>query len=276
MKSLHGVLVLSLFLSGCGGGGGGSSSQAVSAEAPLLPTVSTDIVPSGARIDVTGKDYFSALNNHGNTWVFSKQVNGSTVGTVTRTTQASTGVCGSSVRDVDSTDPSNPDFTEYMKTAAAEWVMCDPTGAYGEFPGVYDALKQFTLYTTPFYPVGAVRQSVRQGSMKADIDKDGKEDYFALYITQVFQGFSNVQVMGTMLETARFTNTVLLKVVPSSTKVAMYLRVEDVVSLAPGLGEVRIDRNESSWTDASAGAGPSSYALVLKNATISGTFYGTP
>lgn len=250
-------------LQACGGGGGDAPSPP-DGDA-LLPTLSQDVEPPGARIDVSSRNYF--VLGAGNAWTYDRKSNGIANGTVTRNVVSGPDANGRLT--ISETDNGVVASSAYVLNSAGLQLV-DPFGAEGTFPGVLEMLPIYVEYPTPFFPVSSTRQTIRQGSMKADVDGDGKSDYFRAEVSQLFVGFESLSVLGQTAEVAHFRATISLTVVVSSNRAsATVVAVEDTY-LAPTLGLVRADRRA---TQAGGAVVIAPYTIELRAATIAGQTY---
>jgi hypothetical protein len=256
------AVVLLMLLAACGGGGGGGANNEPDAPDAALPTLSTDTVPSGQRVDVSALNLFPL--QPGDEWVYADSR--STANQVTRSVTASP----ADARDVlvTETDPvdGSAEPGGYRVTPQGI-VSLDPAGAQGLWPGVYAALPSIIEYPTPLYPVGGERKSVRQGSMGADLDGDGANDFYRLEISQVFRGFETIRVLGADTEVAHFTNQFVFSVSATSDGSRYTATAIEQTYFAPGLGLVRSDR---SATDSDGAVIVAPYSLTLLRATVDG------
>jgi hypothetical protein len=255
------ALCAAVFLSACGGGGGDSGTPTP------LPNLSQDSVPTGARIDVSARNYFPL--KLGDQWVYTKTFTGNANGApVTRTVTSAANAAGwQTVSDLEN----GATETQQLRVTTAGFETLDPMGAAGIWPGVAASLPSFIDYPTPFYAVDGVRSVVRQGDMQADIDGDGKNDSFRLEFTQVFVGFESLPVLGKAVEVAHFRTVIAFTIRGSSTGKQVVVTATYNNYLADGLGEVRQD----SYVNSSDGSVPEyPYSMVLKSAVINGKPFG--
>lgn len=254
------VLLMTVLTIGCGGGGGGGSGE------PLLSTQSQDIVPSGARIDVASRNLFPL--HVGDAWLYDRKTGDTVSGTITR------GVVGGpdadgwfTLREVDGAG--TEDGRE--RTTASGSELFDPLGAQGTWPGAFTALPSYTEYSTPLYAVGGVRQTVRQGDLQADLDGDGKSDYYRVDISQVFRGFETLTVVGRATEVAHFTNTFAFRTVASKDGATYTVTGIEEAYFASNLGLVRADRQAIDSAGATVVA---PHMIELRGATVNGQVSG--
>jgi hypothetical protein len=190
--------VLMAVIASCGGGGGSGGVQA----APL-PTLSEDTVPSGQRIDVSGRDYFALAA--GGVWVFERTSEGLTFPQHNREVRTN-GPAESPIFLIDGYPPSTTE--SFYRYTAEGLVSVNPLrNVQADYPAVAAALPSLLEFATPFYPQGGTRRLVRQGDAGADLDGDGRNERFRIEFTQVFLGFQAMQVMDVMTEVAGFRST---------------------------------------------------------------------
>jgi hypothetical protein len=252
------ALCAAALLSACGGGGGDSGG---------LPNVSQDTSPTGARIDVSARNYFPL--KLGDQWNYTKTFTGTaSTASLTRTVTSPANAAGwLTVSELENGQTS----TEQLRVTAAGEETLDPTGSAGVFPGISAALPSFTNYPTPFYAVGGERKVVRQGDLQADIDGDKSNESFKLEITQVFVGFETHLVLGKSTEVAHFRTVLAFTVAASASGRQVTATSTSDTYLADGLGEVRRD----GTTVMSDGAViEPAYSVVLKSAVINGKPFG--
>ena len=256
------TICVAAWVSACGGGGGGSAP----AGGPLLPAVSQDIVPAGAGTDVSARDYF--ILGPGNVWVYARRIaNNPNAGVLTRRVEGLPDAAGYVV--VSETDGTEVDTSRQRVTAQGLETL-DPVGAQGVWPGVYAALPTFIDIPTPFYAAGGTRKVIRQGDIQADVDADGKNDYFRIEITQVFVGFESLSVLGQPTMVAHFRTTFAFTVAATASNASTTtVGVEDAY-LADGLGLVKAERTGTA-PDGSALFTP--YTLDLVSATVNAQTY---
>ncbi len=252
------ALCAAAFLSACGGGGGDSGG---------LPNVSQDTAPTGARIDVSARNYFPL--KLGDQWVYTKTFTGtaSTASVMRNVTSAANAAGWLTVSDLENGQTE----TQQLRVTAAGFETLNPTGSSGIFPGIDASLPSFIDYPTPFYAVGGVRSVVRQGDIQVDIDGDKKTDSFKLEITQVFVGFESLSVLNKITEVAHFRTVLAITIVGNATGKQVTVTATYNNYLADGLGEVRQDSATTS-SDGSVTEPP--YSMVLKSAVIGGKPFG--
>ena len=254
-------LVVALLVAACGGGGGGGGTDA------LLPTLSQDIEPSGARVDVSTLNLFPL--QVGDQWTYDR-LTGSTV-TSTSTRTVSSGPLGTSQVSVDEVDEGTSSSSLYAKESSGLRAF-DPLGAQGQFPGILEMLPSLLEYPTPFYPVGGERKLIRQGSIKADINSDGKADYFRFEFTQTFRGFETLDVLGAPTSVAHFTAVAAFTIAATGGQPATTAVATEEAFWASGIGLVRSERR-ASLNDGTVVIAP--YTLRLRSAVVAGQSYPT-
>lgn len=255
------ALCAAAVLSACGGGGGDSGTPTA------LPNFSQDTVPSGARIDVSARNYFPL--KLGDQWIYTKTFTGDAFGApIVRTVTSAANAAGwHTVSDLENGQSSN----QQLRVSPIGFETLDPLGAAGIWPGIDAVLPTFLDYPTPFYPVNGVRGLVRQGDMQADIDGDQKSDSFKLDFTQVFVGFESLTVLGKAMEVAHFRTVIAFTIRGSATGKQVVVTATYNNYLADGLGEVRQDSSVNS-SDGTVAERP--YSMVLKSAVINGKPFG--
>jgi hypothetical protein len=250
------ALCAAALLNACGGGGGDSSSGG-------LPNVSQDTVPTGARIDVSARNYFPL--KLGDQWVYTKTFTGTaSTASVTRTVTSAANAAG--WLTVSQLESGQTD-TQQLRVTGAGAETLSPTNSLGLFPGLDAALPTFTDYPTPFYPVNGVRTVLRQGDLGIDLDRDQKNESFKFEITQVFVGFEFQTVLGKSTEVAHFRTVLSFTLAGSATSRQVTAATTYDTYLADGLGEVRED---SSTVSSEASVSLPTYSKVLKSAVING------
>jgi hypothetical protein len=259
LRAVCAGLVLAL-LAGCGGGGGDS-------RGPLLPTLSRDTVPAGTRIDVSALDLFPS--GAGDVWVYDRVPAQGASATVTRSVVEGPDADGWVVlREADAT--TSTDIVQRLTADGLE--QFDPLGARDTWPGAFDLLPSFIEYPTPLYPQGGERRILRQGSLGADEDGDGRDDYFRAEIVQVFEGFETMEVMGLDVQVARFSNTVAFTSALTRTGDRYTATTTEHTWFEPGIGLVRADRS-AVGSDGEVLVEP--YSILLRSATVDGQDYET-
>jgi hypothetical protein len=253
-------------LTACGGGGNGGG-DVDTGSSPLLPTISQDIVPTGNRIDVSSRDFFPM--SAGDSWLYDRLDAGSVNGYVRRTVTGTPAPDGSLTVEEEDSTATEVVAESYRTTTEGVW-LADPFEAKGVYPGVHAALPSLLEYPTPFYPVGGVRSVIRQGSIEADIDGDGKVDYYRAEITQVFRGFEPMSVMGIDTEVAHFSNTLVLTVRTTSDDGTRTITGTEEAHFGSAIGLVRSDR---AAIDSKGAEVIRPYRLEVVRAAVSGRAY---
>lgn len=253
--------LLLLGLAACGGGGGGSDGDGA-----LYAELSQDVLPTGARVDVSGQNLFALAA--GDQWQYERQVGGVASGTYTR--MASTASAGRVLVSEYNSATGETNNGVYMVAGDGVHAI-DPMGAESTAPGLFAALPDLVEYPTPLYAQGGERRVVRQGSLRIDLDGDGKNDYYRAVFTQVFRGFETLTVLGRSVQVAHFSNGLAMTVRLTRPGVG-----EQTVSgteetyFAPGMGLVMADRRIDSSVP---GASVAPYRIVLSSATVGGVSY---
>jgi hypothetical protein len=267
LRRLSAVLLL-LSLAACGGGGGGGGGSDVDGGdggQPVLgelPTLSQDVLPSGQRIDVSALNLFPVQS--GNEWTYQNSFSGGVP--VTRTVTRGPDEQGNFV--LTETDPETGDAEpDTFRITASGIEDVDPLDARDVWPGVYAALPRVFDYPTPLYPVGGERKVVRQGDMGADLDGDGRNDFFRIELSQVFRGFESIAVLGRDTEVAHFSNRFAVTISTTRDGSRSTIAAVEEAYFAPGLGLVRSER---SATDSAGGVVIAPYTLTLATATVDG------
>jgi hypothetical protein len=227
------LLTAAGLMAACGGGGDDDPS----ARDPL-PTLSQDILPPGTRIDRIASDHFA--DQAGNTWTYdSTDSLGGGVMVVTRTITAGAGgdlqIMESDAGDV---------TTETWRRTAEGLLLIDPLADAG-IGSAGNVLASLLEYPEPFYPVGAERRLIRQGSLGADLTGDGLPDSFRFEYAQVLVGFETVTLpSGPLPEVAHFRNVISIRVQPSDIALDPITVVgTEHAWWAPGIGLVRAERS---------------------------------
>lgn len=219
----------------CGGGGGDEGSS--SGTRTPLPVLSEDTNPTGPRVDYRARNYFPMTA--GDSWNYQRVSQGvESAQAHTRTAQAG---IGGDMWVIETFSGSSAGMT--YRRGSEGLILVQPLGQ--DVPAaVSQRVGDLLEYPEPFYPAGAVRRVVRQGSYGVDADSDGILESFRFEFEQVFVGLETLPVAGQpVADVARFRNTVRFTVQPSSRQVA----VVTVTGLeetwwAPGLGLVRAER----------------------------------
>ena len=252
----------------CGGGGGGATSGSPQPGVrAALPTLVQDIEPTGVRIDLSNRNYFPA--GAGDTWTFDKTMNAvTTVGAVTRTVQSVTGNDAVFVETINNVGSSST----YRRTANGV-VSVDPLGSAAPL-AARTLVPTLLEYPEPFYAIGEVRRTVRQGEWGADLDGDGIEESFRLEVSQVFVGLETLALPVGSAEEAHFRTVVMLTISPSRLSNSAYTVTSTENSwFAPGIGMVRSERVATGSDNAIV---QSPYTLVLTGGTVGGTALFSP
>lgn len=259
------VAVMAL-LAACGGGGG-SAPAAATTPPPLLPTLSVDTTPAGARVDVSTRNFFPLAVN--DTWTYDRRSGstGAVTGPVTRSVVS--GPDANGYFRLEEVDGPGTVFTLY-RLVSAGLEMRDPFGAEGAFPGVYQALPSIVEYPTPFYAAGGLRSVLRQGSLGVDVDGDAKPDYYTAEMRQIFRGFEMMSVLGQSIEVAHFSNTLYFLALGSRLGNSYAVTASEETYFASNLGLVRAER--SAVGSDGAVINPA-YAIELKSATVGGQVF---
>lgn len=243
----------------CGGGGGGGSA-AGPAVRPPLPTLSQDILPSGTRLDVSGRNYFPAAA--GDTWIYDETVDGGSPREMRRSVTFSSG----DEYVVAEIGVPSSDRVTYRRTREGVVVVA-PLASAGN-AALNQAVPTLLEYPEPFYPVGSTRQLIRQGSL-GDLDGDGTADSFRVEYRHTLVGFETLNLRsGPVADTARFRSVFLLTIQPSNpAQPITTVTVNEEAWLAPGLGLVQ---SIVSATDASGAFIERPTTLRLSGGTIGG------
>jgi len=246
---------LAALLAACGGGGGPSTREP-------LPTLSQDVLPAGTRIDRIAQDHFA--DQAGNTWTYDS-TDSSLPGVTVITRTATAGVGG----DLLITESGAGDVTtETWRRTAEGLLLIQPLADTG-IDAAAGVLPSLLLYPEPFYPVGAERLLVRQGSLGTDLDGDGRNDSFRLEYRQVFVGLETVTLpSGPLADVAHFRNVIRLTVQPSDPEFDPITLVgTEHAWWAAGIGLVRAER---SVADGAGAPIDGVQTLVLTAGTVRG------
>jgi hypothetical protein len=253
LRACLGGLVLAL--AGCGGSSGGSSAAA-------LPDLAENIVPSGARIDVSSRNYFALSEGAG--WEYERRFDDGSSTTFSRGASRS----NSPEAPIDVTESDGTTVQRFgYRVSAAGVEAVQPFGDVSQYPGVAAALPTLLEYPTPFYPVNGERTIVRQGDLGADLDGDGTNERFRLQFTQVFRGFQTMQVMGRTTEVAAFRNTFNFIIYATRDGRQLSGSSYEDAYFADGVGLVRSDR---SSTGPNGQPLTPNYRLTLTVAVVAG------
>ena len=266
MRSIA-AAALVLLLAACGGGGAGGNSVPDAPADGALPPLSIDEIPTGARIDVSARDYFSLQN--GNSWTYARHFGSSTITSGFVTRSVTNGPDADGLITVSESDGASTSVTAY-RLGAAGLEEFDPTGSQASLPAVYTALPSYFAFSTPFYPVGSTLRHIRQGSLLLDLDGDQKNDSYRLEITQVFVGFEMQAVLGQSTEVAHFTTSLRFTARSSANGRSATATATEDSYLASGLGLVRVDRSSIGPDGLPIEA---DYSLVLQRAFLKGVTY---
>jgi hypothetical protein len=256
-RRLPGVLCV-LLLAACGGGGGGGSPQSDPAGA-LLPTLSQDIEPSGPRTDVRALNLFPV--HAGDSWVYERR-EGAGLATATRT--ISSGPDAGGRFDVTESQSGPPETSSYQLTSAGV-LSIDPVGADGVWPNVLAVLPSLLDYPNALFAVGAERKAIRQGALGADLENDGKNDFYRVEIGQVFRGFETLTVLGRPTQVAHFSNRFAFTAKVTRDLSSFTATATEEAYFAPQLGLVRSERSAVGSNGAIVVA---PYSMTLVIATI--------
>jgi hypothetical protein len=244
------MAALGALLAACGGGGGGAGGA--TSTRPPLPELSSEVVPTGERIDVSGRNFFPMST--GDVVTYSSRSDFGTSLTVRRAITAGPDPLGryTLVEDV-LEDPDIPALTSTWRLTPEGLVSVNYRSSDRLQPPA-PALDEFLLYPTPFYPAGSTRTVVRQGSLGADADGDGVADSFRLEFRQVFEGFSEGERGGRLEVRARFRHRILVSIQPSRLDRETYTLSDltEVVDLAEHSGLIGRGREET-WAGGRTG-----------------------
>ncbi len=255
-------VTVSFLLTACGGGGGGSPSDG-GFRTPL-PTLSTDTLPSGPRVDLQGRDYFPATV--GDRWEYGVGLGTQTAadGTLSRTVTAVQ--ADGSVAITETYLGSSDTAIRYRRTA--EGIIVSPlTGAAPL--AVQNLVGPLLQYPEPFYAVGRERVAVRQGSWGDDLDGDGRAESFRFEFRQTLTSLGTLTVAGRPLaDVAHFRNVSTLMVQPSDLRETSYtVTTVENAWWAPGIGLVRYDFR-ADGSDGEVVVSP--YSLLLTGGVVAG------
>ena len=229
-------------LAGCGGGGGGDGvggtpqdpSEAVATSGPFS-ALSRDTVPSGAGVDVTGRDYFAMAA--GNRWVHASRPSAAPGNESTVSVEAQGPADADGFLRLNEVSAPSPQINRYRVTAAG-LELAEPLSAVSDAPGVAAALPSVLVVPTPFPPAGQQRALVRQGPLGADADGDGLGDTFRLEFRSTFVGFESTMVLGQSRQSAHFRHVITLIVAGSKDGRHRTVTQSQDAYLVDGLGEV--------------------------------------
>lgn len=251
------IAAATLLMAACGGGGGSSPGVR-----EALPQLVQDVNPGGTRLDLRVRNYFPA--NAGDTWTFDRVQNGvTTVSAMTRSVQS---VVGNDAVFTESESGTTSSAT--YRRSAEGIVSVDPLADVAS-PSARALVGDLLDFAEPFYPVGAVRRIIRQGSWGADLDGDGTNESFRLEITQLLVGFETLALPLGSAETAHFRGVTQLTLSPSSLaqRVITVTATEDSW-WAPDIGMVRTERVA---TDSDGVTVIPAHTFVIASGTVAGT-----
>lgn len=250
-----------LLLAACGGGGGDEAPSTGTREP--LPYLSTDINPAGPRQDVQSQNYFPAAV--GDRWNYDVSQNGQKstqqlIRAVTAVTPAG------EVAIAETYQGSTDTQIRYVKTADGS-LISPLTGSTPQ--AVLNIVGRILEYPALFYPVGAERVVVRQGSWGSDLDGDGVAESFRFEFRQTLTGFETLTVAGLSIgDVAHFRNVVTLKVQPSDLRFGSYtVTTVENAWWAPGIGLMRYDRR-ADGSDGDVVVSP--FSLTVTGGVVAG------
>lgn len=256
LRLLAAALSAAALLSACGGGGGGGGP---SVRQPL-PTLSQDILPTGARIDRRADNYFPSAV--GDRWVYDRTIDNVPAGEVTRSVVQTVG----NEALISESGPTGSGQVTYRRTADG-LVLVRPLADVG-LPALDQVLPTLLEYPEPFYAVGTTRQLIRQGSF-GDLDGDGTAESFRIEYRQTLIGFETVTLAsGPIANAVHFRNVVTLNLQPSDPDepVVTAVATEDTW-FAPGIGLVQ---TTVSGADGNGNVVERPYTLRLRAGTVGG------
>jgi hypothetical protein len=260
------TLATIFLLVACGGGGssvGGSSNGGPSTGTrAVLPTVSSDSVPSGTLLTLDPA-YFST--QPGDTFEFVDiNAQGFQVGAMARSVDAHPlSTSGFILRDNQNGEKSN---TVYLRSEKG-WTQ--DFRIYEDLPKeTRDILGTIVEYPAMVSASGQLQRSIRQGVWGVDLDNDQVNESFRLVFEQSFQGIDTETYFGKTVTLAHFQSTLTFSIIPSRADGATQTTVttEDAY-FAKNFGQVRLTTRE--WT-AGQEAQAFSSTLNLKDASSSG------
>lgn len=269
-----------LALGGCGGSG--SSGPGASPPPPPAfrdppPDRVQEIVPAGTRIDARADNYFPF--NSGDDWVYNMPDHPTNpVGAGRRTVTAGPDANGNvTVRDVLLTRTVDVTY----RVTADGLLRADPFG--GRFsanstltvpPGAKQLIGTIVEFAQPFYPAGAERKSIREGTWDADIDNDGHPEGFRAEFTETFVGFETIDLPTGPMQAAHFKRVSVLDVLPSKPKASTgafatlsSVLIEDSWFVS-NVGLVRVHRSYEGLTGIVTPGAP--YTLWIATANVGG------
>jgi hypothetical protein len=259
------LVVLSAgWLAACGGSDGAAVVAPGTLTRAPLPTLSEDINPTGARIEVQSLNYFPAVT--GDRWVYSYLQGADSVwaGTFTRSVTAVD--AAGNVATAETNGLITDTQMRYRRTE--EGVSIVPLAASAP-QVVQEQVGRLLQYPEPFYGVGEARVVVRQGNWGEDLDGDGVSESFRFEFRQTLISLGTLTVASqTLSNVAQFRNVLTLTVQPSDLAESSY-SVTSVENAwwAPGIGLVRYEYR-ADGSDGAAVTTP--YALVLASGTVGG------
>lgn len=248
-----------LLAAGCGGGGGGGSSPSVR---EALPQLVQDVNPGGTRLDLRSRNYFPL--DVGNSWTFDRVQNGvTTPNAMTQSVQSASG----NQFFVTETESGQVSSSATYRRSAEGIVSVDPMASFAP-PAARTLVGDTLEIAEPFYPVGATRRIIRQGSWGADLDGDGTPESFRLEITQVLVGFETVALPLGSAETVHFRNVSQFVLSPSSmAQSVITINATEDTWWAPGIGLVRSERVA---TDANGAIVIPTHTFVIASGSVAG------
>jgi len=252
------------WLAACGGGGGGGTETNVPPRTPLAHVVQ-DTVPAGARVDVSGDDFFPFVAGDRATY-FGSNALGQAVEVVREVVSGPDGAGRVTVRQTMPSHPTEETLVERWQMRPEGLVALDYLGD-GAPTGFRALVGDFLLYPTPFYQPGSVRTSVRQGDLGVDLDGDSQNESFRFEFSQLFVGFESGTRGGRAERRARFRNSVTVTIQPSRRDIAAAsASSHEEVLLGAHLGLIGVGAAEST------NGGP--VANTVSFTVISGTLAG--
>lgn len=252
------ALMLCLSLAACGGGGGSSTGPT------SLPPESLDVVPPGPRIDIGARNYFPL--GVGDVWYYERSETGASGSASRRVLSGPDAEGAFTVSDVDG----DPTLIRYRPGPSGVETL-DPFQAQADgLPGLYASLPRLVEYPSPPYPVGAELRTVRQGSVGADLDGDGRHDSFRIEIRQVFRGFEMLTVLDRPMEVAHYYNNVSLTALRSSDGQSSTIVATEDAYFATDIGLVQVVRQANQSNGAVVSP---RYTLSLLSARVGGVDY---
>lgn len=260
---LAGSAVL-LLAAACGGGGGDAGNSSTP-----FPALAEDTAPSGARIDVSGRDFF--VLNDASLWTYERRFTETSTSTNYTRASAASGRADAPVMVRESVEGQLQQDSFYRVTPAGVVLVNPLRGVAADYPAVAAALPTLLEYPTPFYPQGGVRRVVRQGDLGVDLDGDRSNERFRLEYAQVFLGFQTLQVMERATEVAAFRNTFTFSIYATARQSTTSASNTEDAYFANGGGLVRADRT-STGPDGQPLTPP--YQLRLEAATVGGLRLG--